>query len=475
MNIRNALMATVVLMTGCTTLGPNFVPPSTTTPTAYRHASTTEQAAVQTQWWKSFGDNTLNQLEEMALRENFSAKAAAQRLVRAQAQLLGARANRLPSLSVGTSASTFRSSQNTSDAIASGGQSIKGDRYEGSASLSYELDIWGKVRRAVEAADAQALAAGYDYEGVLLLLSSQVATTYWQLRGLDAEIAILEQALGSRRETLQMIEARFKAGFTGEFDVWRSHVETANAETDLHDAVRRRNLLEHALATLTGASPSVALVQAMNVSPDAALPEPPVIPSGLPANLLRQRPDLAQSVEMLRAANAQIGVAEAAFYPSIQLTSNFGYASESLRNLTENGSRQFSVGPLSLTLPIFDGGRNRANLEIARAQYDEAVANHSDRLLTALREVEDALSDAEQRQKQSTAQAQARNAAVKAYAVAQRRYERGLSNYLDVADAQRSSLSTDRMAIQIRTQRLLDAVAVARALGGGFQIDRDSL
>jgi multidrug efflux system outer membrane protein len=219
-----------------------------------------------------------------------------------------------------------------------------------------------------------------------------------------------------------------------------------------------------------GASPSAPLVAAVQDAAllDKALPQPPGIPVGLPASLLGQRPDLAASVETLRSFNAQIGVAQGAFYPALSLTGNYGYASESLRNLAQGSARQFSIGPLALSLPVFDAGRNRANLKLAQARYDEAVANHEARLLTALREVEDALSDVQQRQQQGEVQAQAQQAASRALQVAQARYDRGVSTYLDVTDAQRSTLAADRAAAQIRTQRLLAAVSVARALGGGW-------
>jgi multidrug efflux system outer membrane protein len=297
------------------------------------------------------------------------------------------------------------------------------------------------------------------------MLSSQVAATYWQLRGLDAELAILRNALATRRESQELIEARFNAGLSNELDVSRTRIERANAEADLHDAQRQRNTLEHALAVLVGASPSTTLIAA---SPDTALPQPPSIPVGLPASLLGQRPDLASSVANLQAFNAQIGVAQGAFYPALNLTGNYGYASESLRNLAQGSARQFSFGPLALSLPVFDAGRNRSNLKLAKARYDEAVANHEGRLLTALREVEDALSDVQERQQQGDVQAQAQQAAARALLVAQARYDRGVSTYLDVTDAQRSTLAADRAAAQIRTQRLLAAVSVARALGGGW-------
>lgn len=452
---------------GCTTVGPDFKAPANAQDVSFRHATSSNDAArLPAQWWTVFGDATLDGLEQRALRDNPGVQAAAQRLLQAQAQLGVVRAGQMPNVAVSAGLSNSRTSAETSQGIALGGRSIEGNNFSVGASLSYELDLWGRVRRVVEAADAGALAAQDDRDGVLLMLSSQVASSYWQLRGLDAELAVLKSALAARQEAQELIEARFKAGLTNELDVSRARIERANAEADLHEVQRQRNTVEHALATLVGASPSAPLL------PDTAnarLPEPPRIPVGLPASLVGQRPDLAASVAQLKAANAQVGVAEGAFYPSLSLTSNFGFASEHLRDLASGGARQFSFGPLALSLPVFDGGRNRANLALSKARYEEAVANHQTRLLTALREVEDALSDVQQRQQQGEVQAQSQAAAARALLVAQARYQRGVSTYLDVTEAQRTSLAADRAASQIRTQRLLATVAVARALGGGWE------
>ncbi|MQA40146.1 efflux transporter outer membrane subunit [Rugamonas aquatica] len=467
---RLTLAVSVTLaVTGCATVGSDFSAPKNVADASFRHQpqAGANAAHLPAQWWTVFNDDTLNRLEQTALRDNPSIKAAAQRLVVALEQAGVSRASQQPSLSVSTSVSNSRTSAETSQGLALGGRSIKGNNYTVGASLSYEVDLLGRVRRLVEASDAQALVAEADRDGVLLLLSSQVATTYWQLRGLDAEMAILNGALDTRRETEELVTARFNAGLSNELDVSRARIERANAQADLHEVQRQRNLLEHSLATLTGASPS-ALLTAPKANA-AVLPQPPAIPVGLPASLLAQRPDLAGSVANLRSANAQIGVAEGAFYPSLTLTSNFGYASESLRELGKGGSRQFSVGPLALSLPIFDGGRNKANLAISKARYEEAIANHESKLLTALREVEDALSDVQERQLQGEAQSVSQVAAARGYLVARARYERGVSTYLDVTDAQRSSLAADRAAVQINTQRLLAAVSVARALGAGWQ------
>ncbi|WP_440966658.1 efflux transporter outer membrane subunit [Massilia sp. GER05] len=461
-------LAVAVLLSACGTVGKDFVAPKSIDTPAFRHAAAepSDQAArLPAAWWTVFGDKELDQLEQRALRDNPNVRAAAQRLVQAQAQLGVTRASQLPTVGVSAGVSNSRTSAETPMGVTFGGRSIKGNEFSVGANFSYELDLWGRVRRAVEAADAQALAAQDDRDGVMLMLSGQVATTYWQLRGLDADIAILNDALATRRESQQLIEARFNAGLSNELDVSRTRIERANAEADIQEAQRQRNTLEHALAVLVGASPSEPVLAP---AAGTALPQPPAIPVGLPASLLGQRPDLAASVATLKAFNAQVGVAEGAYYPSLSLTGNFGYASETLSNLAKGSARQFSFGPLALSLPVFEGGRIEANVKLARARYDEAVANHEGRLLTALREVEDALSDVQQRQKQGDVQVQAQQAAARAVQVAQARFDRGVSTYLDVTDAQRSALAADRAAAQIRTQRLLAAVSVARALGGGW-------
>ena len=466
---RMTMAAAVALaLSACGTVGTDFKAPANVADAQFRHggAPAGDEARLPAQWWSVFGDATLNRLEHDALRDNRSVKAAAQRLLQAQAQLGVTQASQSPAFGVNTSVANSRTSANTSQGIALGNRAISGNQYAVGATLSYELDLLGRVRRMVEAADAQALAAEADRDGVLLMLSAQVAGTYWQLRGLDAEIAILNGALATRRESEELVTARFDAGLSNELDTSRARIERANAQADLHEAQRQRNQLEHALAVLVGVSPSAMQLPALAQAD--ALPQPPAIPVGLPASLLAHRPDLAGSVALLRAANAQIGVAEGAFYPSFSLTGNFGFASEHLSDIGKSGSRQFSAGPLALSLPIFDGGRNRANLALAQARYDEALANHEGKLLTALREVEDALSDVQQRAQQGEVQAQSRSAAARAYLVARARYERGVSNYLDVTDAQRSALAADRAAVQITTQRLLASVAVARALGSGW-------
>ncbi len=459
------LMALVVVaLSGCAAVGPDFKAPVASTTTSYRHASNSPQAALPSAWWTVFNDAMLNTLEDRALKDSPSVQASAARLDQARAQLGLTRAADSPQFAVSTSAAYQRSSENTSQGILQHNTSVKGMNYQLGTSMSYEIDAFGRVRRLLESAQAQAAAAEDDHGGLLLTLSSQVASSYFQLRGLDAQAAILAQALASREETEQLVQSRFDAGVSNELDLSRARIETANARSQLTDVRRQRVDTEHALAVLVGASPSEPLLTGVN----APLPQAPQIPVGLPASLLAQRPDLASSVAGLRALNAQVGVAEAAFYPAISLTGNFGFASQPLGDLLQGGSRQFGIGPLALSLPIFDGGRNQANLDAAKARYAESLATHQNKLLTALREVEDSLNDVQQLREQASAQDGARTAAERAVEVARARYERGVSNYLDVTDAQRSALSAERDTAQIATQQLLAAVAVARSLGGGW-------
>ncbi|MBV8503950.1 MAG: efflux transporter outer membrane subunit [Paucibacter sp.] len=462
-----AAAAVLALFSGCAAVGPDFKAPAAPESSAYRHAAGKAEAKLPAAWWTVFGDATLDALEQRALQESPSVKASAERLAAASAQLGVTRSALTPQVRVAASIAESHSSQNTSQGIMLHHTSVKGMDHEIGASMSYEVDAWGRVRRLVESANAQVQAAEDDHGAVVLTLGSQIASNYFQLRGLDAQAIILAQALASRVETEQLVQSRFDAGVSNELDLARARVETANARAQLVDVQRQRTDIEHALAVLVGASPSAPLVPAA-ASPLQALP--PQIPVGLPASLLAQRPDLAESVATLRALNAQVGVAEAAFYPSISLTGSFGFASQPLGDLLKSTSQQFSVGPLGLSLPIFDGGRNQANLDAVKARYREAAANHVQRLMTALREVEDSLNDAQSLQDQAEVQAQARIAAERAYEVARARYERGVSNYLDVTDAQRSALSTERDGAQIATQRLLAAVAVARSMGGGWTL-----
>ena len=279
-------------------------------------------------------------------------------------------------------------------------------------------------------------------------------------------MALLETTRDARAEAEGLLSSRFNAGLIGEFDMLRARVELASAQADIEDARRRRSLAEHALATLTGRA-----LRDFSVAPTnraEQLPAPPAVAPGLPADLLARRPDLAASSQLVRAQLAQRAVAQAAFYPTITLTGDFGYASRSLEDLVQGGSRQINLGPLALSLPMFDGGRNQANLALAQAAYHEALAGHRNTLLLALREVDDALTEIEARQAQMRAQQKALDAARRAAGIAGERYNKGVASYLDAIDAQRSVLAIERGVLQSRAHALYASVQLVRALGGGW-------
>ena len=247
-----AALAVAALLSACGTVGKDFVAPKGIDTPAFRHAAAgpaNQAARLPAAWWTVFGDKALDQLEQRALRDNPNVRAAAQRLVQAQAQLGVTRASQLPTVGVSAGVANTRTSAESPMGATFGHQSIKGNEFSVGANFSYELDLWGRVRRAVEAADAQALAAQDGRDGVMLMLSGQVAATYWQLRGLDADIAILNDALATRRESQQLIEARFNAGLSNELDVSRTRIERANAEADIQEAQRQRNQADLASTT----------------------------------------------------------------------------------------------------------------------------------------------------------------------------------------------------------------------------------
>jgi len=466
------VLAVLLMLTGCTALGPDFVRPAPPSEAAFRHAPVSPSgtpASLPAAWWTLFGDARLDELEHLTLADSPTVHASAARLLQARAQWSAADAARQPTLTLGASSERLRSSATTPQAIALGGRSIEGSQHTARGTLSWELDLWGRLRRVVESAGAQAQAAEAQAAGVRLLLTTQVASLYWQWRGATSELDVVNRALVTRQQARQLVADRLRVGLASELDLDRADVELANAEAELQSLGRQQSLLEHSLAVLVGSSPSKPLPTLGTVTASFQLPAPPAVPVGLPAQVLAQRPDLAASVAQLHAASADIGIAEAAFYPTLQLTGNYGYASESLRHLANGRSRTYELGPLALTLPMLDGGRRRADLALAKARHEEAAAELSGRLLIALREVEDALSDGEHLQKQGEHQTAARMAADRVQAMATARYERGLSSYLEVTDAQRLSLAAERAATQIAAQRLQTAVALMRALGGGWQ------
>jgi multidrug efflux system outer membrane protein len=329
--------------------------------------------------------------------------------------------------------------------------------------LSYELDIWGKVRRAFEAANADAQASVAAYETILLTLKSDVAQTYYNLRCVDEELAILRNNIEVLKRSLDLVLIRYRGSIASGLDVSQAETLLDSTQAQYIGMSRQRAQLEHALAVLVGKPASE-----FSISENPQNLVTPVIPPGLPSGLLERRPDIAEAERAMAASNARIGEAKAAFFPSINLTGNAGQLSVNLKNLTSGQSFTWFVGP-SVYLPVFEGGRLSANLKRTRAAYDESVANYRWRVLVAFQEVEDALAGLRILENQAEAQARAVQAAQRTREISTARYKQGAALYLEVLDAQRAVLLNERLAAQIRGLQLVTSVQLVKALGGGWQ------
>lgn len=449
-----------LLVAGCA-VGPNYSRPTVPAQANWKETTTVTNAVrLPTDWWQIFSDAQLNTLEAKAVAANQDLKLAVARVTEARALARASKSELYPSIGAGAAYSRSRFSPNQANAPQ---KNLEADDFGGSFDLSYELDVWGRVRRSVEAARAEAGAAATDLDVVLLTLTADVARDYYQLRSLDHERQVVEATIVLRNDTLQLQQTRHQAGLINEVDVTRARTELANVEADLQAIIRSRAQIEHALAALCGLPAGEFGIPA---APTTI--EPPGIPAGLPSSLLTRRPDLVEAEQVLEAASARIGVAKAAFFPTIKLTSTAGLASADLGTVVDWPSRMWSVGP-SVHLPVFEGGRNRANLQAAKARYEQSLATYRGAVLNAFREVEDALSDLNTLASQDAAVERALVSARDTVSLANERYQRGLSNYLDVVDAQRTVLQSERQQAQLRGQRAISTILLAKAMGGGWE------
>ncbi len=455
---------------GPLTVGPDYQRPRETPPDAYKAAQLGEwkegrplDRLPKGSWWEIFGDPTLNELEQQAAAANQELKAAVARVDQARAVARVARSELLPNLDLDPSFARQRYSPNQ---VPSFGE-VTANTFRAPLDLSYEIDLWGRVRRGFESARAEAAASVAAYYSVLLTLHGDVAQNYFLLRSLDAEIASVTNTVGLRQEQVQLVRSRFEGGIGNQLDIARAETELATTEAEAASLAKRRAELENALAILAGANPAtfkLAVLAAANANWN---PPPPAIPAGLPADLLERRPDVAEAERQLAAANAQIGVAKAAFFPVLRLTGSGGYVSGELDNLFNWESRVWSIGP-SLSLPLFAGGRNRANYKRSQAAFAEAGARYRQRILVAFGEVENSLAGIRHLATQAGAQNRAVASARRAAELAGDRYRGGIVSYLEVVDANRDALQSERANAQLAGQRLVTAVQLIKALGGGW-------
>jgi len=457
------LVATAALA-ACTTVGPDYQPPAATAPAAYRATSPVVGAELQRDWWLMFGDAQLNALQAQALQASPTLATAAARVERARAVFGATRADQLPRVDVGANAGGLRTSAKATTTPVLNGRAVafEGESFGLSASIGWELDLWGRVKRQREAAQAQLDASTLDAAAARVALTADVAAAYWQWRALADEAAALQRLRDSRAKAFQVARTRFDAGTSTTQDLERVRAELAAAEADVADLPRRQNLVLNQIAALTGQGSAELKLQATH-----SLPTPPAIRAGLPSELLQRRPDLAQSLAQLHAATAQVGIAEAAFYPSIKLTGSFGYSSEDLGSLLSAPARLYNIGP-SISLPLFEGGRNKANLAGARAAVDESLAAFRGRMLQALREVDDALAELQGRASVVEAQHRTLASSSQALKVARSRYDQGAVSYLDVTEAERTPLATERALAQLRGAQWAATAQLVKALGGGW-------
>jgi outer membrane protein, multidrug efflux system len=454
------------LLAGALTVGPDYKRPATELPVGYKAAQYGEWKEARPldhlpkgNWWEIFGDADLNALESQAVSANPELQAAFAVVNQARATARVARSEFFPNLDFNPAFRRERFSPNQEPDFGS----FTANTFRVPLDLSYEIDLWGRVRRGLESARADAAATLASFHNVMLTLQADVAQNYFSLRALDAEIDALRRTVELRKEQLSIVSTRFETGLGTELDVARARTELATTEAELASLARRRVELENALAILAGQPPSN-----FSIAPRADwAAQPPAVPPGLPSELLERRPDVAEAERRLAADNARIGVAKAAFFPVLRLTGSGGFLSADVESLFNWESRVWSIGP-SLSLPIFAGGRNRANYQRAQARFEEVAARYRQRVLVAFGEVENSLAGIHLLAEEAAAQERALTSAQLARDLARESFSAGIVQYLDVIDADRAALQTSRSNVQIVGLRLIATVQLIKALGGSW-------
>jgi multidrug efflux system outer membrane protein len=414
------------------------------------------EAQPRGEWWKAFSDPVLDDLIARAQRNNASVQVAAARLAQARAFVLSTKADRLPQIGIGASAYRL-------DGIVSNTAGPARGFYTAGANASYEADLFGRLARTTDAAVLDAQAREALLQSTRLLVQADVAQAYLALRAIDVERALVRSTVGAYRDTLSLTERRFRAGDVAELDVTRARTEVAATESDALALDQRRAEIEHALAVLVGEAASDFQVSVAEWK--TALP---IIPAGVPSTVLTRRPDVSAAQSSLAAAQQRVGVAKAAWFPSLSLTATGGYASPEIGDIFKWSARAWGLGAL-LSLPIFDGGRREAGVQNARGEMDAALANYREQILVAFKDVEDQLSALRLLAEQSEAQGRAVEAASRSTALSDARYRNGLVSQLDLLDARRSELRNRRQALQVRSAQYQATVGLVRALGGAWE------
>ena len=467
-HLRALLLAIgLALLCGCT-VGPRYAKPNTPAPPQYKEVPPnwkTAQPADQVakgKWWEIFQDNQLNALEEQINISNQTLKAAQAQFEQARAIARINRSNLYPTVSAGVTATRNHLSKNRFN-----GQLSPANNYTDLQlpfDASYEADVWGRVRRTVEAARANAQASAADVENVSLSLHAELASDYFQARALDAEEQLLASTVDAYQKALELTQNRYNGGIVSQVDVAQAQTQLETTRAQLIDLGVQRAQLEHAIAVLTGKPPSTFTLAAAPLSNT-----PPIIPAGLPSELLERRPDIAANERRMAAANAQIGVATAAYYPTITLSATGGFEGNSIANWF-NGPSGFIQAGASAFETIFDAGRRHAITDQARSAFDQSVANYQETVLGAFEDVEDSLAALRVLEDEAKTQDAAVAAAQHSLALSNNRYKGGVATYLEVITAQSIALSDQRVAVEIGGRRMTASVSLIKAIGGGWNV-----
>src|SRR5271154_7100137 len=463
---RAEVLGVAVLLLGGCTVGPNYVRPPADTPVAYKEAGDWKAAQpsdsiAKGKWWEVYGDPQLNALEEQVTVSNESLKAEQAQFVEARAAIRTVRAAYFPTVTANASAGGARQSQNR--ALFGTTSPITYSDYQlPPIDASWEPDVWGRVRRTVEATRSEAQATAADLANVDLSLHAELALDYFQLRGLDSQQQLLDSTVESYRRALQLTDSRYKGGVASGVDVAQAQTQLETTRAQAADVAVDRTAFEHAIAVLIGKPPYQFSQQPLPLANP-----PPAIPPGLPSELLERRPDIAAAERRVQEANAQIGVARAAYFPVFSLTGGGGLESSTITNLLSGPTGFWSLAGSAAEL-IFDGGQRRGITEEARASYDKSVDTYRQTTLTAFQEVEDNLAALRILEEEAKTQAAAVAAAEHSLALSNSRYKGGVANYLEVTTAQSAALGDERAAVDVLTRRMAASVQLVKALGGGW-------
>ena len=454
-----------LLLVACT-VGPDYVRPTSveTMPAAYKESAgwkvaQPQDSKISARWWALYNDPILDSLVEQVAISNLTVASAEARFRQARALVRAAKAGYFPLITAGASATRSRKSGN----LGSGnGEGPTESNFQLPLDATWELDVWGRIRRGVEASQATARASASDLAAITLSTQAELASDYLQLRVQDAQKELLDATTTAYRKSLELIQKRHAAGVTAKLDVLQAETQLKSAEAQAIDLGVQRAQLEHAIALLIGKPPA-----AFSLSPTSLTSTIPSIPAGLPSELLERRPDIASSERMMAAANAQIGIAKAAYFPTISLSASAGLEASSLDALFGWPSRFWSIGPAAAAT-LFDGGLRKAQSDQAWAAYDATVAVYRETVLTAFQEVEDNLAALRILEEEARIQDQTVRAAQRVVSLSTDQYRAGTVAYLNVIIAQSTALTNDRLALGIFGRRLTASVLLFKALGGGW-------